>query len=109
MFSKWKNQKRDVLRKQEEEAIAERKRKGILSGREIFAQVCPILPLWTVPKMLTNSIACFAFLLRTLLWSLWFGLFESQASTLTLVCLLIGWVRYRWNVVMIRTALKVCT
>ena len=40
VFSKWKNQKRDVLRKQEEEAIAERKRKGILSGREIFAQVC---------------------------------------------------------------------
>ena len=78
-----------MLRKQEEEAIAERKRKGILSGREIFAQVCPI-PLWTVSKMLTNSIAYFAFLLRTLLWSLWFGLFESQASTLTLVCLLIG-------------------
>ena len=40
VFSKWRNQKRDAQKKQEEEAIAERKRKGILSGREIFAQVC---------------------------------------------------------------------
>ncbi len=41
MFSKWHNQKKDAVRKQQEEAIAERKRKGILSGREIFAQVRP--------------------------------------------------------------------
>ena len=39
VFSKWRNQKRDAARKQQEEAQAERKRKGILSGREIFAQV----------------------------------------------------------------------
>lgn len=38
VFSKWHNQKKDAVRKQQEEAIAERKRKGILSGREIFAQ-----------------------------------------------------------------------
>ena len=41
VFSKWHNQKKDAVRKQQEEAIAERKRKGILSGREIFAQVRP--------------------------------------------------------------------
>ena len=39
VFSKWHNQKKDAVRKQQEEAIAERRRKGILSGREIFAQV----------------------------------------------------------------------
>lgn len=38
VFSKWKHEKREVVRRQQEEAIAERKRKGILSGREIFAQ-----------------------------------------------------------------------
>ena len=41
VFSKWHNQKKDAVHKQQEEAIAERKRKGILSGREIFAQVRP--------------------------------------------------------------------
>ena len=41
VFSKWHNQKKDAVRKQQEEAIAERRRKGILSGREIFAQVRP--------------------------------------------------------------------
>ncbi|KAL3142366.1 hypothetical protein ABBQ38_002703 [Trebouxia sp. C0009 RCD-2024] len=45
VFSKWKHEKREVVRRQQEEAIAERKRKGILSGREIFAQVCVPLPV----------------------------------------------------------------
>lgn len=42
-----------MLRKQEEEAIAERKRKGILSGREIFAQVCLLPGLHVAQEVLS--------------------------------------------------------
>lgn len=56
VFSKWHNQKKDAVRKQQEEAIAERRRKGILSGREIFAQVRS----GPAPCHLYELIACLA-------------------------------------------------
>lgn len=81
VFSKWKNEKRDVLRKQEEEAIAERKRKGILSGREIFAQVCSLpcsmlLMSFAFPVAYSACVACLCCLL------------DCEASAPALVCLL---------------------
>lgn len=39
VFAEWHNKKKAAARKIQEDILAERKKKGILSGREIFAQV----------------------------------------------------------------------
>ena len=71
-----------MLKKQEEEAIAERKRKGILSGREIFAQVC--LPSF---YLLLRSFCCLFCLccFPSVTVTLSFGLSEFEVSALALV------------------------
>ena len=38
-FSAWKERKAKVARKEQEQAQAERRRKGVLTGREIFSEV----------------------------------------------------------------------
>ena len=41
-FSAWKERKAKVARKAQEQAQAERRRKGVLTGREIFSEVRPV-------------------------------------------------------------------
>ena len=42
-FRKWREDRKTDKEKKEAQAEADRKRKGILTGREIFMEVCPRL------------------------------------------------------------------
>lgn len=76
VFAEWHNKKKEAARKVQEDILAERKRKGILSGREIFAQVTILLTCLVLKCVCDlHSIACLLVsaplktaLIRLLLW-----------------------------------------
>lgn len=57
MFKKWRQQKQEEKAKQNADSEAERKRKGILTGREIFSQVGSICLVGCRLEMKLRSLA----------------------------------------------------